>query len=94
MGTKNTPVSPRPVSVCSPCSPRCLPTACVPVLTSVVIPCPLCPLSAWLGAYEHPVVDKINQMIEDVTGLNVKTAEDLQVTSHLDSNITKHEQDG
>uniref|UniRef100_I3KSD6 procollagen-proline 4-dioxygenase n=1 Tax=Oreochromis niloticus TaxID=8128 RepID=I3KSD6_ORENI len=38
--------------------------------------------SAWLGAYEHPVVDKINQLIEDVTGLNVKTAEDLQVANY------------
>uniref|UniRef100_A0A3Q0SD90 procollagen-proline 4-dioxygenase n=1 Tax=Amphilophus citrinellus TaxID=61819 RepID=A0A3Q0SD90_AMPCI len=38
--------------------------------------------SAWLGAYEHPVVDKINQMIEDITGLNVKTAEDLQVANY------------
>uniref|UniRef100_A0A665VXF8 procollagen-proline 4-dioxygenase n=1 Tax=Echeneis naucrates TaxID=173247 RepID=A0A665VXF8_ECHNA len=38
--------------------------------------------SAWLGAYEHPVIDKINQRIEDITGLDVSTAEDLQVT-HL-----------
>ncbi|XP_028331385.1 prolyl 4-hydroxylase subunit alpha-1-like isoform X2 [Gouania willdenowi] len=35
--------------------------------------------SAWLGAGEHPVVEKINQRIEDVTGLDVSTAEDLQV---------------
>uniref|UniRef100_A0A8C8HQR9 procollagen-proline 4-dioxygenase n=1 Tax=Oncorhynchus tshawytscha TaxID=74940 RepID=A0A8C8HQR9_ONCTS len=34
--------------------------------------------SAWLTAYEDPVVDKINQRIEDITGLNVKTAEELQ----------------
>uniref|UniRef100_A0AAQ5XJ41 procollagen-proline 4-dioxygenase n=1 Tax=Amphiprion ocellaris TaxID=80972 RepID=A0AAQ5XJ41_AMPOC len=34
--------------------------------------------SAWLGAFEHPVVDKINQRIEDITGLDVTTAEDLQ----------------
>ncbi|KAF3704006.1 Prolyl 4-hydroxylase subunit alpha-1 [Channa argus] len=38
--------------------------------------------SAWLGAFEHPVVDKINQMIEDVTGLDVTTAEDLQVANY------------
>ncbi|MED6269711.1 Prolyl 4-hydroxylase subunit alpha-1 [Characodon lateralis] len=38
--------------------------------------------SAWLGAYEHPVVDKINQKIEDVTGLDVSTAEDLQVANY------------
>lgn len=35
--------------------------------------------SAWLGAFEHPVVDQINQRIEDITGLDVSTAEDLQV---------------
>lgn len=35
--------------------------------------------SAWLAAYEHPVVDRINQRIEDLTGLDVKTAEELQV---------------
>uniref|UniRef100_A0A3B4ZW38 procollagen-proline 4-dioxygenase n=1 Tax=Stegastes partitus TaxID=144197 RepID=A0A3B4ZW38_9TELE len=38
--------------------------------------------SAWLGAYEHPVVDKINQRIEDITGLDVSTAEDLQVANY------------
>uniref|UniRef100_A0A672RS00 Prolyl 4-hydroxylase subunit alpha-1 n=2 Tax=Sinocyclocheilus grahami TaxID=75366 RepID=A0A672RS00_SINGR len=39
-------------------------------------------LSAWLAAYEHPVVDCINQRIEDITGLNVKTAEELQVANY------------
>ncbi|XP_036377018.1 prolyl 4-hydroxylase subunit alpha-1a isoform X1 [Megalops cyprinoides] len=38
--------------------------------------------SAWLAAYEHPVVDKINQRIEDLTGLDVKTAEELQVANY------------
>ncbi|XP_039991485.1 prolyl 4-hydroxylase subunit alpha-1a [Xiphias gladius] len=38
--------------------------------------------SAWLGAYEHPVVDQINQRIEDITGLDVTTAEDLQVANY------------
>uniref|UniRef100_A0A6Q2Y4D2 procollagen-proline 4-dioxygenase n=1 Tax=Esox lucius TaxID=8010 RepID=A0A6Q2Y4D2_ESOLU len=38
--------------------------------------------SAWLAAYEDPVVDKINQRIEDITGLNVKTAEELQVANY------------
>ncbi|KAM7370319.1 hypothetical protein PAMP_009879 [Pampus punctatissimus] len=38
--------------------------------------------SAWLGAYEHPVVDHINQRIEDITGLDVTTAEDLQVANY------------
>lgn len=37
------------------------------------------PVSAWLAPFEHPVVDKINQRIEDITGLDVTTAEDLQV---------------
>uniref|UniRef100_A0A1A7YHK3 procollagen-proline 4-dioxygenase n=2 Tax=Iconisemion striatum TaxID=60296 RepID=A0A1A7YHK3_9TELE len=38
--------------------------------------------SAWLGAFEHPVVEKINQRIEDITGLDVSTAEDLQVANY------------
>lgn len=38
--------------------------------------------SAWLGAFEHPVVDRINQRIEDLTGLDVTTAEDLQVANY------------
>uniref|UniRef100_A0A8C9YHX9 procollagen-proline 4-dioxygenase n=1 Tax=Sander lucioperca TaxID=283035 RepID=A0A8C9YHX9_SANLU len=37
---------------------------------------------AWLGAFEHPVVDRINQRIEDVTGLDVTTAEELQVANY------------
>uniref|UniRef100_A0A3Q1ENC9 Prolyl 4-hydroxylase, alpha polypeptide I a n=1 Tax=Acanthochromis polyacanthus TaxID=80966 RepID=A0A3Q1ENC9_9TELE len=37
---------------------------------------------AWLGAYEHPMVDKINQRIEDLTGLDVTMAEDLQVANY------------
>lgn len=51
---------------------------------------PLSSLSAWLGAYEHPVVDQINQRIEDITGLDVTTAEDLQVQSG--SSFIKHVQ--
>ncbi|XP_046888222.1 prolyl 4-hydroxylase subunit alpha-1a isoform X3 [Hypomesus transpacificus] len=38
--------------------------------------------SAWLASYEHTVVDKINQRIEDITGLDVKTAEELQVANY------------
>uniref|UniRef100_A0A3Q3WS80 procollagen-proline 4-dioxygenase n=1 Tax=Mola mola TaxID=94237 RepID=A0A3Q3WS80_MOLML len=38
--------------------------------------------SAWLGAAEHPVVDTINQRIEDITGLDVSTAEELQVANY------------
>ncbi|XP_044034133.1 prolyl 4-hydroxylase subunit alpha-1a isoform X1 [Siniperca chuatsi] len=38
--------------------------------------------SAWLTAFEHPVVDRINQRIEDLTGLDVSTAEDLQVANY------------
>ncbi|XP_037610477.1 prolyl 4-hydroxylase subunit alpha-1a [Sebastes umbrosus] len=38
--------------------------------------------SAWLAAFEHPVVDRINQRIEDITGLDVTTAEELQVANY------------
>lgn len=38
--------------------------------------------SAWLGSLEHPLVDKINQRIQAVTGLDVSTAEDLQVANY------------
>ncbi|MGH0120856.1 UNVERIFIED_CONTAM: hypothetical protein FKN15_024337 [Acipenser sinensis] len=38
--------------------------------------------SAWIAAYESPVVDRINQRIEDLTGLDVKTAEELQVANY------------
>lgn len=44
---------------------------------------PVLAVSAWLAPFEHPVVEKINQRIEDITGLDVSTAEDLQV------NLTK-----
>ena len=44
------------------------------------LPC----LSAWLTGYEHPVVDKINQRIEDLTGLEMDTAEELQVCMLVD----------
>lgn len=37
--------------------------------------------SAWLEAEDDPVVDKVNQRIEDITGLTVETAELLQVLS-------------
>lgn len=39
--------------------------------------------SAWLTGYEHPVIDKINQRIEDLTGLEMDTAEELQVKTSL-----------
>ncbi|XP_072523004.1 prolyl 4-hydroxylase subunit alpha-1a isoform X2 [Salminus brasiliensis] len=38
--------------------------------------------SAWLAAYEHPLVDHINQRIQDITGLDVTTAEELQVANY------------
>ncbi|XP_066527963.1 prolyl 4-hydroxylase subunit alpha-1b isoform X2 [Hoplias malabaricus] len=38
--------------------------------------------SAWLTAYEDPVVARINQRIEDVTGLEMDTAEELQVANY------------
>lgn len=37
--------------------------------------------SAWLTGYEDPIIEKINQRIEDITGLEVDTAEELQVKS-------------
>lgn len=47
------------------------------VLTVLTLPCS----SAWLTGYEHPVIETINQRIEDLTGLEVDTAEELQVKS-------------
>ncbi|XP_068113761.1 prolyl 4-hydroxylase subunit alpha-1 isoform X2 [Hyperolius riggenbachi] len=38
--------------------------------------------SAWLSGYEHPVVTKINTRIQEVTGLDVTTAEELQVANY------------
>uniref|UniRef100_A0A8C7J6J9 Prolyl 4-hydroxylase subunit alpha-1 n=1 Tax=Oncorhynchus kisutch TaxID=8019 RepID=A0A8C7J6J9_ONCKI len=38
--------------------------------------------SAWLTAYEHPLIDQINQRIEDLTGLAMDTAEELQVANY------------
>ncbi|KAF7657211.1 hypothetical protein LDENG_00030100 [Lucifuga dentata] len=38
--------------------------------------------SAWLGAEDDPVVDRVNQRIEDITGLSVETAELLQVANY------------
>ncbi|XP_062376091.1 prolyl 4-hydroxylase subunit alpha-1b isoform X1 [Sardina pilchardus] len=38
--------------------------------------------SAWLTAYEHPLIEKINQRIEDLTGLEMDTAEELQVANY------------
>ncbi|XP_028838583.1 prolyl 4-hydroxylase subunit alpha-2 isoform X1 [Denticeps clupeoides] len=38
--------------------------------------------SAWLEGEEDPVIDRVNQRIEDVTGLSVATAELLQVANY------------
>ncbi|XP_075993312.1 prolyl 4-hydroxylase subunit alpha-1b isoform X1 [Genypterus blacodes] len=38
--------------------------------------------SAWLTGYEDPVVETINQRIEDLTGLEMDTAEELQVANY------------
>uniref|UniRef100_A0A646QE87 procollagen-proline 4-dioxygenase n=1 Tax=Hemiscolopendra marginata TaxID=943146 RepID=A0A646QE87_9MYRI len=38
--------------------------------------------SAWLRGEEHPVVETVNQRIEDETGLTVQTAEELQVVNY------------
>lgn len=43
-----------------------------------------CPLpSAWLSGYESPVVSRINTRIQDLTGLDVSTAEELQVRGRM-----------
>ncbi|KAF5898402.1 prolyl 4-hydroxylase subunit alpha-2 isoform X2, partial [Clarias magur] len=38
--------------------------------------------SAWLEGYEDPVIARVNQRIEDITGLTVETAELLQVANY------------
>ncbi|XP_073209745.1 prolyl 4-hydroxylase subunit alpha-1 isoform X7 [Lepidochelys kempii] len=38
--------------------------------------------SAWLSGYESPVVSRINLRIQDLTGLDVSTAEELQVANY------------
>ncbi|XP_069045124.1 prolyl 4-hydroxylase subunit alpha-1 isoform X2 [Lepisosteus oculatus] len=38
--------------------------------------------SAWLTAYEHPLIERVNQRIQDLTGLDVSTAEELQVANY------------
>ncbi|XP_061491297.1 prolyl 4-hydroxylase subunit alpha-1 isoform X2 [Rhineura floridana] len=38
--------------------------------------------SAWLSGYENPVVARINARIQDLTGLDVSTAEELQVANY------------
>lgn len=42
--------------------------------------------SAWLTGYEHPVIETINQRIEDLTGLEMDTAEELQVNGFKTNN--------
>lgn len=39
----------------------------------------VCFLSAWLEGEEDVVIERVNQRIEDITGLTVETAELLQV---------------
>ncbi|XP_063341587.1 prolyl 4-hydroxylase subunit alpha-2-like isoform X2 [Pelmatolapia mariae] len=38
--------------------------------------------SAWLEGEEDPIIDRVNQRIEDITGLTVETAELLQVANY------------
>ncbi|XP_015230099.1 PREDICTED: prolyl 4-hydroxylase subunit alpha-1 isoform X1 [Cyprinodon variegatus] len=38
--------------------------------------------SAWLTSYEDPVIEKINERIEAITGLEMDTAEELQVANY------------
>lgn len=42
-----------------------------------------CLFSAWLEGEEDPVIDRVNQRIEDITGLTVETAELLQVMEFI-----------
>lgn len=35
--------------------------------------------SAWLTGYDDPMIDTINERIEALTGLEIDTAEELQV---------------
>lgn len=53
-------------------SPSCFSTGLFSLLYS----------SAWLTGYEDPMIDKINQRIEDLTGLEMDTAEELQVANY------------
>uniref|UniRef100_A0A7N9AUR3 procollagen-proline 4-dioxygenase n=1 Tax=Mastacembelus armatus TaxID=205130 RepID=A0A7N9AUR3_9TELE len=41
-----------------------------------------CFFSAWLEGEEDPIIDRVNQRIEDITGLTVDTAELLQVANY------------
>lgn len=38
--------------------------------------------SSWLKDEEHPAISKISQRIEDVTGLNMRSSEELQVVNY------------
>uniref|UniRef100_A0A3Q1G0T8 Prolyl 4-hydroxylase subunit alpha-1 n=1 Tax=Acanthochromis polyacanthus TaxID=80966 RepID=A0A3Q1G0T8_9TELE len=38
--------------------------------------------SAWLTGYDDPMIDTINQRIEDLTGLEMDTAEELQIANY------------
>uniref|UniRef100_A0A3Q2DQM0 Procollagen-proline, 2-oxoglutarate 4-dioxygenase (proline 4-hydroxylase), alpha polypeptide 2 n=1 Tax=Cyprinodon variegatus TaxID=28743 RepID=A0A3Q2DQM0_CYPVA len=43
--------------------------------------------SAWLEGEEDPVIERVNQRIQDITGLTVETAELLQVSRPFDSTL-------
>ncbi|KAK3598748.1 hypothetical protein CHS0354_028800 [Potamilus streckersoni] len=38
--------------------------------------------SAWLRAEDHPVIDRLNKRIQAITGLDVETAEELQIANY------------
>lgn len=46
--------------------------------------------SAWLTGYEDPLIDRINQRIEDLTGLEIDTAEELQVRNYYMIAVMNH----
>lgn len=53
------------------------------VAIKLIFSCP----SAWLAGYEDPVVSRINMRIQDLTGLDVSTAEELQVSNRSTSKV-------
>lgn len=50
--------------------------------------------SAWLTGYDDPMIEMINQRIEDITGLEMDTAEELQVKTLLAEGFRQSTQAG
>lgn len=60
------------------------------MLSTVCVYTCLCFFSAWLEGEEDPVILRVNQRIEDITGLTVDTAELLQVMYFILQNYMNH----